>query len=265
MRRSALPIVIVACVIVAAVLAWLVVQRVLRAPVGGAEGPLVTETRSPGAFTKIDVAGNAVVEVIQGDRHEVVVETDAANQGRVRTDVKGGTLRVTASSPRGWQALDSTDRDVRIVIRAPAIESITTAGAVRLSSPSLAVPALRIAASGTANIRIDDLQVDSLRLSGSGAVKAELAGRATEQSISLSGAGVVRAPKLASESARVSVSGAGSVIVNAEKSLRISLSGAGLVEYLGNPEVKQSVSGLGRVKRRDAVDSGPTRTFLQAA
>ena len=74
----------------------------------------------------------------------------------------------------------------------------------------------------------------------------------TDLTVSLSGAGDIRAPRLASESAKVTVAGAGNVVVYAEKSLRVSLSGAGNVEYLGNPEVKQSVSGLGRVKRRDA-------------
>lgn len=265
MRRSALPLVVVACVIVAAVLAWLVVQRMFRASADEPAGPAVAETRTPGEFTKIDVSGHMDVEIVQGDRHEVVVEASAGDQRRITTEVAGGTLRITTSKAHGWRAMHGADRVPRVVVRAPAIESIALAGAVRLTSPSLTVPSLRIAASGTTSIRMDALKADSLRLAGSGAVKAELAGQVTDQSISLSGAGVVRAPQLASENAKVSVSGAGSVIVNAAKTLRVSLSGAGSVEYLGNPEVKQSVSGLGRVKRRDAADPGNTHTRLQVA
>lgn len=265
MRRSALPLVIVACVIVAAVLAWLVVQRMFRAPSDEPAGPAVAETRTPGRFTKVDISGHADLEIVQGDRYEIVVETLAGNQPHVRTEVEGSTLRITTSRPHGWSALRGAERVPRIVVRAPTIESIASAGAVRLTAASLDVPSLRIAASGTTSIRIDALKAESLRIAGAGAVKAELAGKVTDQSISLSGAGAVRAPQLASENAKVSVSGAGSVVVNAAKTLRVSLSGAGTVEYLGNPEVKQSVSGLGRVKRRDAVDAGPAPARFQVA
>jgi hypothetical protein len=136
---------------------------------------------------------------------------------------------------------------------------------VQLTAPSLAVPSLAITAAGATSLRIDALDVESLRIRASGAVKAELAGRATEVSIGLSGAGSVRAPDLVSQAATVDVSGAGSVVVRAEKSLRVDLSGAGLVEYLGNPEVTRSVSGLGRIKRREATGSDGTRARLRIA
>ena len=88
-------------------------------------------------------------------------------------------------------------------------------------------------------------------------MKVEVAGRATSQTIDISGAGSYRATELASNDARVMVSGAGRVIVQAEKTLRIDLSGAGSVEYIGNPKVTQKISGAGRVKRRDAATSVP--------
>jgi adhesin HecA-like repeat protein len=79
-------------------------------------------------------------------------------------------------------------------VTAPSIESIVADGAVAFSADRLDVPALRIAASGAAKLRIDDLKAESLRLSGAGAVQVDVAGRVTEQSISLSGAGDYRAP-----------------------------------------------------------------------
>ena len=89
-------------------------------------------------------------------------------------------------------------------------------------------------------------------MAASGAVKAEVAGRATEQRIAISGAGDYRAAGLASENARVAVSGAGKVLVNAAKTLKIAISGAGSVEYLGDPKVTQDISGVGRVRRRES-------------
>lgn len=261
MRRSALPVLVLACVVVAAVLAWVVVQRMFRASDAEPPTPPVAEVRTQGAFTKIDVAGQAEVEIVQADVHEVLVEAAPRDQGQVRTSVSGGTLRIATGNRSAWGTLHGDGRVPRIVVKAPAIESITAAGSTTITSGSLAVPSLRIAASGTTTLRIEGLKTDLLRVAGSGAVKADLSGRATEQSISLSGAGTVNAPHLRSESAKVGVSGAGHVVVNAEKSLRVSLSGAGSVEYLGDPEVKQSVSGLGTIKRRDA-EPLPTRARL---
>lgn len=265
MRRSALPVVVVACAIVAAVLAWLVVGRMFRATSGAPAGPPVAETRAVGEFAKLDVSGHLKLEIVQADRYEVVVEAAPGEAARVRTEVSGRTLRITAKAAGGRRGRDGVDRDLRVVVRAPSIEAVDLSGTVKFTAKALSVPAFRIDASGATSIRIDSLDVESLRLVGSGAVEADLAGRATEQSISLSGAGTVRGARLRSLSARVDVSGAGSVVVNAEKSLRVSLSGAGIVEYLGTPELEESVSGLGRIKRRDAATSTSTRQRLQVA
>ncbi len=83
-------------------------------------------------------------------------------------------------------------------------------------------------------------------------MKAEIAGRATEQRIAISGAGNYRAPELTSDSAKVAVSGAGKVLVNVAKTLKIAIAGAGTVEYIGDPKVTQDISGVGRVRRREA-------------
>ena len=55
----------------------------------------------------------------------------------------------------------------------------------------------------------------------------EIAGRTVAQTIKISGAGDYRAAELDSETAKVTVSGAGRVVVRVEKTLDIDLSGAG--------------------------------------
>jgi hypothetical protein len=99
---------------------------------------------------------------------------------------------------------------------------------------------------------IDDLQATSLRVDGSGALKAEIAGRVDDEHVSISGAVNYRAERLRATNATVSVSGVANVVVHAERKLRASISGAGLIEYVGDPEVTEHVSGMGRVKRRDS-------------
>ena len=101
-------------------------------------------------------------------------------------------------------------------------------------------------------LRIEGLDVKELAIAVSGTVKAEIAGRATEQRIAISGAGNYRAPELTSDSAKVAVSGAGKVLVNVAKTLKIAIAGAGTVENIGDPKVTQDISGVGRVRRREA-------------
>ena len=267
MRRSALPIVVVACVVVAAVLAWMVTQRLFpKADVFEVGGPAVSETRTPGDFTKVDASGHMEIELVQGDRHEVVVEASPGQQEHIRTKVSGETLRVRIER-EGWRPFRGGARTPKVTITSPMFESVSVSGTMRVRSASLDVPSLRFAASGATSVKLEKLTTESLRFAGSGAVKADISGQARELTVALSGAGDVRAAELATEDGKVSVSGAGHVVVNAKKTLRVSLSGAGAVEYFGNPELKQSISGMGRVKRRDGtpVNAPGSHTRFQIA
>jgi len=251
MRRSALPVVIVACVVVAAVLAWIAVQRFFpRQESTEASGPVTSEIRTPGEFTKVDVSGHFDIEIVQGPKHEVTVEAPPDLLGNIRTSVSGPKLSIRMERS-AWRPFQGASRVPKIVITAPTFDAIAATGTIKIASSALDVPSLRLAAAGATSVRFEKLHVDSLRLAGSGALKARFAGEARELTVSLSGAGDVRAAELVTEEAKVSVAGAGHVVVNAAKELRVSLSGAGSVEYFGNPEINKSISGIGSIKRRD--------------
>jgi|KBSMisStaDraftv2_1062788.scaffolds.fasta_scaffold116266_2 hypothetical protein len=253
MRRATLPVLVVLCVVVAAGLAWLTLNR------GGGSigGDLVTENRAVDPFRRLDVNGSADVTLVAGAREGVAVETRAGGQSLVRIRSTGDTLEISSGTTRRWWDSIIGSRGPgsvtpRITVTFRQVEAINLSGTVKLAAARIEATELRIAASGGTSVRIDDLQAQRLRLSGSGALKATLAGRVVDQDVSISGAGEVHADRLESENAKVSVSGAGSIVINARKTLRASISGAGSVEYYGDPEVKQSVSGVGRVRRRES-------------
>ena len=54
---------------------------------------------------------------------------------------------------------------------------------------------------------------------------------------------------LASDEARVSISGSGNAQVQAYQKLKVSIAGSGDVRYAGSPEVSSSVAGSGSVRR----------------
>src|SRR5204863_683327 len=128
---------------------------------------------------------------------------------------------------------------------------------IKVTSASVDTPELRIEASGGSTLRIDGLRTGLLRVSGEGALKARLAGTATVQRISISGAGEYNAGELTSQDVSVDVSGVGRVVLRVEKNLSASISGAGSVEYYGNPQVKKSISGVGKVRQREADARAP--------
>jgi Putative auto-transporter adhesin, head GIN domain len=254
MPRYVLPLLILAAFVVAAALAWFTLTRG-----GGRSGDVVTEIRVVDPFQRLEVSGHADVTLVQGTQESVAVEATGRNQPRISARVEDGTLSVSArDTRRWWSSLIGGSRGgarTRITVTFKTLGAIALSGAVKLSASRIDVPQLRIAASGGSALRIDDLQARTLRIGGSGALNATLAGKVTDQEISISGAGEVHADRLQSENAVVSVSGAGSIVINAKKTLRASISGAGSVDYFGDPQVTQEVSGVGRVRRREALMS----------
>ena len=254
MRRAVLPLLILAAIAVAGVLAWAVVFGSSRGdPV---EADAATQTRDLKPFTRIEIDGNAQVSLEQGARETIAYVDTGDARPRVRTRVDGDTRYVIASDRRRWWDFFVPGRRAsgspRITITFVKLEALALAGAVDLRAGRIETPQLLIAASGGSSVRIDDLQSPSLRVAGSGALSAHLAGAVTDANFSIAGAGQVQADKLKAVNASVSVSGVGNVVLSVEKTLRASISGAGSIEYYGNPEVKKSVSGMGSVKRREA-------------
>ena len=85
-----------------------------------------------------------------------------------------------------------------------------------------------------------------LEISGLGDVSIN--GEVRSQQIEISGAGNYNAPNLASETARVDISGTGTAILWVTKQLDLDLSGAGTIHYYGSPLINSDISGSGTVK-----------------
>jgi hypothetical protein len=218
-----------------------------------AKNEITHETRDATGFHRIEIAGVAVVTLVQGAAESVSV--DAPASVRVRTDVRDGTLVVDTEDRRPswqWFAGRGTRQTPRVTINLRELDHVEAAGAVKLVADTLRSPNLRLDLSGACSLTVHDLQATTLRLDGSGATKIDIAGKVTRQDVDLSGAGSYQAGNLTSDEASVGVSGAGKALVNARNSLSVEISGAGKVEYFGDPKLKQTISGVGKVIRREA-------------
>ncbi len=260
MKRLILPLLVLFAIAAAVAAAWYVLDRGFRGGGAGRGGELTSEERALPPFTRLAVGGIADITLVQGAAESVRFETSARQKGRVHIEVRDGTLHVdSAPSGRFLSFLfGGGPRPLRATITFRDLEAVDVSGAVKLRAEGWKAEKVAFSVSGEATLRIADLDVRELALSASGAVKADLAGRATAQRIEISGAGDYRAAGLASDSARVAVSGAGKVLINVAKTLKVAIAGAGTVEYLGDPTVTQDISGVGRVRRREAArDASP--------
>jgi Putative auto-transporter adhesin, head GIN domain len=253
MSRLVLPVLILLAIAFAVAAAWYVVDRGFRIGDGAAGGEVTSEQRTLPPFTRLEVGGIADITLVQGDTEAIRYEASGKGE-RVRVEVRDGTLHIDSPSSRGFFGflLGGGSRAVRATITFRKLEKVDVSGAVKLRAEGWKADRLAFTVSGEGTLRIEGLDVKELVIAVSGTVKAEIAGRAAEQRIAISGAGNYRAPELASDSAKVAVSGAGKVLVNVAKTLKIAIAGAGTVEYIGDPKVTQDISGVGRVRRREA-------------
>lgn len=264
MRRFSLLFVVLGCVVIAAVLTWWWMSSagVRYAPRAGSasESRPAMQTRPVPPFTRLEVSGTADVTLVQGTAETLAHVPVPDRQGRIDAEVRDGTLYVDVTdNTRWWDGFFGGKRARRpqLVVTFRELDSIAAAGRIRLNAAGIRTRELRIAAAGGTFVRIDELQTQRLVLAGSGALEAELAGRADHQEVTISGAGDYRGERLLSQTASVRVNGAAQVVVSASKTLHATISGAGSVEYLGNPEVTRRVSGVGSVRRRGAEIPAP--------
>jgi len=250
MARAARVAVLLSAVILALLAcgAWLYLQGGLRG------GELITLRPAVTPFSGLHIDGLADVTLRQGTTDAVAIEISARQSPDVSVDVVDGVLRIRYRTPRSWWShlFGGAMRTPRIDITVRQLDTIALSGAVKLAAERLRVRQLGIDVSGTARIRMPELQAEELAITASGAMKATLAGSARRQRVVVTGAAEYRAGDLVTDETSIDVSGAGRVLVNAQKQLRVEVSGAGAVEYEGDPQLVKHVSGAARVHRRRA-------------
>ena len=185
MNRLGLPLLLVIALAVAVAAAWFALDRSFPRR----SGVVTTVERTVPAFSRIRVDGVADVVLVQGAGSAVSVEASGRALPDIRTEVHDGTLVIHSSERRRWWSLIfGGSRTPRIVVTTKTLEAISAAGTVTIRSDELKVDRLAISAAGAASLKLAGLDAKVLVVDGSGAIKADIAGRAIDQSISMSGA-----------------------------------------------------------------------------
>ncbi len=181
-------------------------------------GHSITVDRDVGHFSRVNLLGSTDVEVTIGSDRPVRVTSDDNLVDLIRTDVRGGELRI---EPDGNLR---TRVDTRVSIVVPTLKGFHLTGSGNASIHGLDEDAFEIVDVGSGSVTVD--------------------GRTESLSIRISGSGDVNAADLRSNDVAIRLFGSGDAAVFASDSLDVSIDGS------GDPaDVSQNVDGSGRITR----------------
>jgi len=185
-------------------------------------GHVVSASRTVSGFTTIRLIGAATVDVTVGKPAALTLSGDDNILPLIRTDVRDGALEITSEHSY------SSSHDLHVTIATPSLEGISLIGAGTFSAGGIHAHAFALDLSGAATLI--------------------LAGATDTLDATLSGSGTADLTSLVARDAKASLSGAGTLHVDATKSLDASLSGVGSIVYSGSPaHVTTHVSGVGTI------------------
>jgi hypothetical protein len=190
-------------------------------------GVVVEEERSVSGFDRVSFEGIGNLVITQGDEETLTIEAEDNILPRIETKVRGRTLQISFDTDR-WENIIRPTEPIRFYLTVTDLEAVFL--------------------SGLGDIDVEDIEVEKLDVTLSGAGSISLSGSVLEQDVNVSGAGAYEASDLMSEVADINLSGAGSATVWVTQSLDVNITGLGSVSYYGDPVVEQSVSGLGNIQ-----------------
>jgi hypothetical protein len=210
-------------------------------------GPAVTQEFQVTPFTKIHLKGGGIVNLVQGNTNSLVVKAPQSILDQLQAKVDGDELLIDF---KDTTIAFSTNRDISYTITFTTLEDFVLDGGAEIKAENLELDRVSFTLNGGAKLDLKKLNANSLNVTINGGASVNIAGKVTEQSVQISGAGAYLTPELYSDVAKVQLDGAGAAEVWAKTSLDARLTGIGKISYWGNPEVKQTITGLGELEHK---------------
>lgn len=217
-------------------------------------GIAVSEPRSVGEFSGIELSGSMYVMVRVGEQASIRVVADDNLVDRVESEVRGDRLHLRSPRPA------VQDTPLEVVVTTPTLSylGVSLAGDVEVDLEGAALDELAVKVRGAGKLRVGGLSADRLRVGVSGAGNVEIGGGVNHLDFALNGVGTGKFAGLCARTAAVRMGGAGKVTLNAIESLDARFSGAGSVNYYGDPAVEYDESGAGGLHRLGSSECRPS-------
>lgn len=210
------------------------------------EGPVVTETRTSGAFEGVVTSVDANVYFRQSPDQSIVLEAQQNILDEIETTVNNNVLRIRYKHPN--TSIRNSDRVV-IRVTGPVARYMEQDGSGSMEIEGLIDPtSAQFVVSGSGNIHAEEVVVNKFEgiVSGSGRIAIDV-GEANEEKLTISGSGQINIDDLRVKDAEANISGSGSMKIYVTNNLKARISGSGTVYYRGNPTISTQISGSGAV------------------
>ena len=215
---------------------------------------IISETRNIENVNRIVLRDYGQLFISQGEKESLHLEAHDSILSLIRTEVRHGELLLDIDGgwwDRTWRAITSTveGRPLKYHLTLKNLNGLFVSGAARVVCKGFKFEDFHLILKGAGEIKMNDVEANTLDIELPGAGLVTLSGAATNQKVWLKGAGSYDSPKLKSENAVVKLHGVGRARVWAESSLDAHVDGVGSIEYYGSPDVRKKVSGLGSISQ----------------
>ena len=212
-------------------------------------GVTKVSTKEVSAFDKVDVSGAIDVIVNIGNKSEVVIEADSAIMPYIVTEVKDRELRIYNKDIIGFY--NFKNNKILVTITTPSILELESSGACDVTINDLKTDMFKVSLSGACDL-IGSFECNVLDLESSGSSDSKLRGKVKNCNIELSGACDIKALDLEVDSLKIEGSGSSNVEITVQNSLDVELSGASELRYKGEPKyIKTDMSGVSNLTKID--------------
>lgn len=188
-------------------------------------------TQKLGSFDKISVDGSVDVEFTVGNSRSMEIYGADNTIQYVDLSVRNNTLYVSMSND---VQIYGKSR-LTVLVTAPTLTEVSISGSGDIDVRNLNVDSFTASVTGSGDIELNNLTTKnaSLRVSGSGDI--EVRGTANKAAITINGSGDVDAEHFIVRELDAVVSGSGDIECYAEELLNATVSGSGEISYRGNP------------------------------
>jgi len=209
-------------------------------------GNVVTETRSTGPFTDVEISGAFEVHLLQENNSKVEIKAEDNIIGSIETGMRSNTLFIRVKNRVNIR----NHQPMKIYVHNPLFQRIKFDGSGSLDNQDTIHTSLfkyEINGSGDAALVLDAANLNT-SINGSGNIK--LRGLAGSLNSEINGSGSIAAMNLEVQQANITIRGSGEHGVHVRKNLDARIYGSGNIFYTGEAKVVADVKGSGRVVKQ---------------
>lgn len=211
------------------------------------EANAASRTYMVSGFDRIEASGPYRVIVRTGPGASARAEGDQAAIDRLQVVAENGRLTVGRSAA-GWGGWEEAEGAVTVHVTVPALAGVALRGSGDLSIDRVRSRAFQTLMSGSGTLQIGAIETETLRVAVSGPGSVEMAGRCESATLTVRGAGSIKAQALRCKDVAASIGGSGSIAAHADRDAKAVSAGSGDILLSGTAKCAVTRSGSGDVQ-----------------